>query len=401
VAHVRKSRDHIVEESKKANLREVPQLAKLLASGSAEELQRGQAHYESHAEALISVVENDFDISYPDFDFVARHGAHRARQKFPLAATLHGYRIGQRVCWMTLCDALTFDENSMPEQSWRLMMALSVFSFEYINHISSIVADAYYEETRRLELTDSTARAEFVDRLIRYPDDPELVASAARFNLTPKADFVTVVARGLGSSAHDYELLHEMRRRMEKLLFPLCTHRLAEIRHGDVIFLLAATGEADRKLERALDPAIHDWLSENNCRIGISALRQGLNSVSGSYKDALMAIEQTSVEKPVLRYNAISLLEHLVSNASRTAYRMKPAWVESLIEENERARGVLLQTLNTYINCRMSAKKAADILNIHTNTVYQRINRVEQICSRSGSSPPDLIDILVAARLHL
>ena len=241
---------------------------------------------------------------------------------------------------------------------------------------------------------------EFVDRLIRYPDDSALVVSASRFNLDPKADFVVIVARGLDASAHDYELLHEMRRRMEKLLYPHCKHLLVEIRHGDVIFVLASNQTADRNFETALGSEIHNWLSENNCRIGISAPRRGLNSVSGSYKDAITAMEQTSADSPVLRYNAISLFEHLVSNASRTAYRMKPVWVELLIEENERARGALLQTLNIYVDCRMSAKKAADILNIHTNTVYQRINRVEDICSQCGSSPPDLIDILVAARLH-
>ena len=400
VAYVKNSRDQIAKDMLNANLQGVPQFAATMAASTEEERRRVEAHLRDQAETFVTVVENDFDISYPDYDYIVSQASSRARQTYPLAAQLHSYRIGQRVCWTTLCSALTIDGSSMPEDSWRLMMSLSVFTFEYVNHISTLLADAYNEHTSQLERTTSSARAEFVDRLLRKPDDPSLVRSAPRFNLDPNMHYLVVVARRMDAGSISYEQLTEIRRPLETLIQPFCKNMLIEIRRGDIIFILATDEDADRKVERTIEPALHDGLSNLKYSVGISATRPGLGSVAGSYEDALSAVEQTSLQRPVVAYNSLSIFDHLLNNAGLSAYRMKPAWIDELIKEDKRTKGALLETLSTYINCRMSAKKAASELNVHTNTVYQRISKIEHICSRSDSSTPNMIDILVASNLH-
>ena len=401
VAHVQNSRDDIADGFRNANLREVPQLADLLTNSTPEVRQRSEAHFKDHANAFVSAVEHDFEISYPDYGFIVNHAAHRARLGYPLAEILHGYRIGQRICWEFLCQSLTVDSGAMPETSWRLMMALSVFTFEYTNHISAVLADAYYEESRLLERSASSARSEFVDRLIRNPDDPSLSESASRFNFNPKSHFSVVIVRVPDVPTSNYDVISEAQRQLDQLLQHGYEHRLIEIRRSDIICILATSRISDRNLEKIFRSTKLEWIPAINCRIGISGSREGLSSVSSSYEDALIALGQTSIEHPVVRFNAISLFDHLVKNASLSAYRIKPPWVESLIAEDKRTKGVLLRTLNAYVNCRMSAKKAAENLNVHTNTVYQRINKIEEICNLSDFSSPDLIDVLVAANLHL
>ena len=334
VAHVQKSQADIVAGFQNAVLMEIPQLAELLVTGSEEVRQRSVAHIKGQAHAFVSAVEHDFDISYPNYDFIVEHAAHRAQVNYPLADLLHSYRIGQRICWETLYQPLTVESGSMPESSWRLMMALSVFTFEYTNHISAILADAYYEESRLLERSVSNARAEFVDRLIRNPDDPSLAKSASRFNLNPKAHFSVVVARVLGAPAASYDAISEVQRQLETLLKQDYGHNLVEIRRSDVICMLATHKDSDRNLEKLLHSTGNDWITANNCWIGISAPGKGLSSVSSSYEDALIALEQSSSEHPVIRSNSISLFDHLVKNASLAAYRMKPPWVETLVAAN-------------------------------------------------------------------
>jgi len=400
VAHVLNTKSRTADEIKDANLQEVPELAATLQSAPEEERRHAEAHFRQHIETFASAVEHDFDISYPNYDFIVEQGAYRARQKYPLAVQLHSYRIGQRVCWKTLCESLVTNDGPMPEPTWRLMIALSVFTFEYVNHISAILANAYYKESSKLEQTASSVRAEFVDRLIRKPDDPTLANSAARFHFDANSRFLVVLARFLEANGNSSDQISEVQRCLDQVFSPICEHRLTDLWRGDAICILSAQKYSDHDFEQVLNSEVSEKIVEMNCRIGISTAQQGLNSISDSYEDALTALEQTSRDHPVLRFNAMSVFDHLVANAKNSAYRLKPRWVESLIAEDKRSGGALLQTLSTYVNSRMSAKKAAEILKIHTNTVYQRINKIEELCNLTAPDSPNLIDILVVANLH-
>ena len=401
VAHVLNTTAQTADEIKNANLREVPELAAALQAAPELERQRAFAHFIHHTETFACAVEHDFDISYPNYDFIAEQGTFRAQQKYPLAVQLHSYRIGQRVCWETLCQSLIIDSGPMPESAWRLMIALSVFTFEYVNHISTVLASAYYKESSRLEQSASSVRSEFIDRLMRKPDDPTLARTAARFDFDADSNYLVVVARASESHGNSSDEISEVQSCLDKVFEPLCEHRLTDLWRGDAICILSADKNSDRDFELTLNSEVREKIAEMGCRIGISTSQKGLNTISDSYEDAITALEQSSTEQPVVRFNAISVFDHLVTNAKNSAYRLKPPWVDALVAEDRRAGGVLLQTLNTYVNCRMSAKKAAELLKIHTNTVYQRINKIEELCQLTEVGSPKLIDILVVANLHL
>lgn len=389
-----------MEDIKNANLREVPGLAEVVHSGP-EALLRIDAIFKQHTDTFIHVVENEFDIFLPDFDFIADHAVQRARQKYPLASQLHSFRIAQRVRWENLCQPLVANGGPMSEPDWRLMILLSVFTFEYVNHISSIMANAYYQESRNLERAASSVRTDFIGRLLRTPDDPMLAGSAQRFDLDPKSMFIVVVVRPLVVSGDNSEEISEVQSCLDNALAPVCRHRLIDLWRGDVICILSASGVSDRDIEKTLVTETGRKIYDKKCRIGVSAPQKDLSSISVSYEDALTALEQASGQHPVMRFNAISAFNHLVDKARNSAYRLKPHWVDALVAEDNRSGGVLLQTLNTYINSRMSAKKTAIELGVHTNTVYQRINKIEETCNLEGLDSPKLIDILVVANLHL
>lgn len=60
----------------------------------------------------------------------------------------------------------------------------------------------------------------------------------------------------------------------------------------------------------------------------------------------------------------------------------------------------LLDTLSSYVREGKSAARAAQSLNIHTNTLYQRLERIESLTGRQIANSADFILLSLACQLH-
>jgi sugar diacid utilization regulator len=100
-----------------------------------------------------------------------------------------------------------------------------------------------------------------------------------------------------------------------------------------------------------------------------------------------------------MRFDDVSLFEHLITTAHDSIHRIRPPWTHALVEEDERLQGALLETLQVYLQSRMSAKATASTLDVHVNTIYHRLHRIEDISTRRTSSVVDVLDLIVALRL--
>jgi DNA-binding PucR family transcriptional regulator len=74
-----------------------------------------------------------------------------------------------------------------------------------------------------------------------------------------------------------------------------------------------------------------------------------------------------------------------------------PSWVAGFIEADRKSGGLLVQTLRAVADADMNVQKAARTLGKHPNTVYARIERINELTGLDGQRYYDLTELLFAA----
>ncbi|WP_194291485.1 helix-turn-helix domain-containing protein [Cumulibacter manganitolerans] len=71
-----------------------------------------------------------------------------------------------------------------------------------------------------------------------------------------------------------------------------------------------------------------------------------------------------------------------------------------LLDRDEDRGTELLQTVSTFAECNASTSRTARALHLHSNTILQRISRVDELLGPAWREPDDFFRIQVAIRLH-
>jgi hypothetical protein len=376
---------------------EVPQLA----DAPAVILDRVQRHCELHVHAMVQILHRGLDIERADFTFVRENAVIRAREGYPLAAMLRAYRAGHRATWGAMSELLRTPDGSLNADAARGLLALSVFTMEYTNHISNVAAAAYTDEAQHQERGATRARAEVLDALLTGDLDASTPQRARQFGLEPGSDLV-VLAVNVGGADEEQGAgsLTDCARDLERLLGAHSRGLLMEVRGSEVVGVAGAPPDFDRHVERLLLDALHKWAGGRHVRVGVSAVRPGLESVPLAHEDCRHALAHTRDERPVAIFRNLSVFDHLVATADMSTYRISPPWFEELVAADSRMGGLLLQTLRAYVDAHFSAKATAKALGVHVNTVYYRLRKFETISHRSTHDASTLLDAVTLLSLH-
>jgi DNA-binding PucR family transcriptional regulator len=73
--------------------------------------------------------------------------------------------------------------------------------------------------------------------------------------------------------------------------------------------------------------------------------------------------------------------------------------VRAFIQDDLRKGGQLISTLRAYAGCDLNARRAAEALFVHRNTVLYRLQRVTELTGLDPHLLPQLLDLITAARL--
>ena len=74
-------------------------------------------------------------------------------------------------------------------------------------------------------------------------------------------------------------------------------------------------------------------------------------------------------------------------------------YLGQLIEENGDADSALLPTLRTLLDTGFSMKTTAEILHIHVNTLYYRINKIKQLLNIDFSRMDKQVELYIAIKV--
>ena len=338
------------------------------------------------------------------FDFVRAHAAWRARHQVPLTASLHAYRLAHRTYWTFTRDALL---SSPREDALRSLTMLSDFWIEFFDQIGAVLADAHAVEERVIAGQRSRADARVMDDLLRGfpPNDAEGQRLCALCGVRPGAKLAVAVARPVQTSnGRPMDLdatLRSLVRLIDQVLPRANFGRLVDIRDGAVTAIVCGESDPSRGL---LDAIRRSGLARRGgsgtpALVGVSRNAGEIAGLPVALEEAQLAAQFAAPSRPVLHFPDVDLPEFLLRRAAPAAFRLIPEWARQFSSLGDAQPKQLLHTIRAFAECSFNVKQTAKRLDVHTNTVYFRLNRIKWLTGIDPRTYSGTNRLLTALRL--
>ncbi|HEX5789468.1 MAG TPA: helix-turn-helix domain-containing protein [Woeseiaceae bacterium] len=341
-----------------------------------------------------------------NFDFVAENARRRAEQRFPLEATLHAYRCGLRSMstWMR-ANAPAGD--GIDER--QLADAAADFAIEYTDAISNLLTAEYVAQARQLAEAEGDRRTELMNILLGgYDESDGRVARILRRAgyLEQRQSYCVALAQP--ADAREMENPARARRLADAVagaLRRLVGRQLVGVRDAHVVAIVSDT----RRLSGWTAPQtrLADRIYPELMRIGPAAVI-GMSTdvpstahIPKAHGQAQVALDFAHAGDRVVRYAAIPVRQMVLRHARESVQPALPAWSDALARADAAANGALVATLRAYAAADMNVLGAAKALAVHANTVYGRLQRVEEITGHDARGYAALTELLLAIDCRL
>ena len=138
---------------------------------------------------------------------------------------------------------------------------------------------------------------------------------------------------------------------------------------------------------------------DDGCGIGVSMDAVQIPALPQARQEAERAVEFSGAGREVMAFSDIDLMEFLVRRPDAAALRLIPPWASRLKEEDGGKAEALSHTIRQFAACNLNVKHTARNLNLHTNTVYFRLNRVRKLTGIDPRSYAGLSLLLTAMQM--
>jgi hypothetical protein len=370
-------------------------------SGNPDIVPEQQAHAEEHVAQILRFLAGSTDA---DFEFVRRHAARRAEQRFPLEATLHAYRCGHRVLSKWIRDAALANADEAASVG-ETLAAVADFSIEYTDSISTVATSEYVAHTRQLAEAAGDRRSELLAVLLGGYDEADgRVAKLLRQAgyLAQRQSFCVAVIQSVDPT--EMEFPARVRRiidSIEDVLQPCAGRALIGVRDDKVVVVFSATRRisgwtvAQTKLSEQVQPYLLKL--GNAVLVGVSTDMPSTSHIPKALSEAQVAFEFSDAANRVVGFSGIPVRRVLIRQAHDSIRPALPQWSAAYFAADDKARGSLLATLRAYADADMNVLKAARILDVHPNTIYSRIERIADITGQNGLEYHALTELLLTA----
>ena len=390
--------ERVIDELQKAVLAEVPAFTD---SGNPDVVPELGEHLEAHVREVCRLLGGGLP---GHLDFVREHAERRALQRFPLDALLQSYRILHRTLSTWIRDAAleVADESAHLR---RVVAAVTDFVIEYTGNAGSLVTSEYVHHTRRFAEAEADRRSALLNTLLDGYDEADQTAAGLLRRagyLQQRQSYCVAVARSVDpGEMESTPRAQRMADAIGEVLVPAGVRSIIGIRDNHVVAILSATRRASGWT--APQTSVADRVYPALRRIGLAALiglsndAPSTSHIPKAANEARLALDLASVGNRVARYSDISLRQMLITRARSAGPSSRPAWAERLADEDR--RGVLAATLRGYADCNMNAQKTAELLGIHPNTVYSRMQKIESLTGLNALQFHALGELLLALDL--
>lgn len=357
-----------------------------------------------HLEELVSEVCSLLGESEPgNLAFVRDYAQRRARQRFPLEASLHTYRCSHRIISRWIRDAALAVADSSA-QVRKVVAAAADFAIEYTDAISTVATSEYVVHTRLLAEAEGDRRTELLNTLLSgYDESDSRTAQLLRRSgyLEQRQSFCVAVARSVNPGEMDNAArAQRMLGSIAQVLRDTPVRTLFGIRDGLVTIVLSGT----RRLsgwtapQSLLGERVYPRLLQVGpaALIGLSNDAPSTSHIRRAHNEARLALDFATVADRVMPYSRIPFRQMLIRHARDNIQSALPAWLEGLQAADRKARGSLSKTLHAYANANMNALQTAKVLSVHPNTVYSRMQKIADLTGKNALGYHDLTELLLA-----
>jgi sugar diacid utilization regulator len=249
------------------------------------------------------------------------------------------------------------------------------------------MTDAYLAEARLLVAQRARARVALVEDLMhgRQPGDLEARELCERCGIRSGGHIAVAIARPLSGAPGDGTDRDAVLVRMSELVETSLSARglgaLVDRRDGAVVAIAASQADTARSMTNVL----RGWVAEQRKAvdapfgIGISLDVSDIAAVPQAYHEAERAVEFAEARRPVVHVADVDLVELVLRRPDAAALRLMPKWVDRFREADGVKVGELSSTIRAFADCNLNVKQTARRLELHTNTVYFRLNRIREL----------------------
>jgi hypothetical protein len=211
------------------------------------------------------------------------------------------------------------------------------------------------------------------------------------------------VARPLqsGNGHVDLEVtLRSLVRVIEQALPSAEFGKLIDIRNGAVTTIACRDVDTGRGLLAALRRNGFARRAANGLAagVGVSLDTIEIARLPEALAEAGMALDFANAARPLMHFSDIDLPEFVLRRAEAAALRLIPEWVRHFSPDDEQA-AELARTIATFADCNFNVKRTAQRLDLHTNTVYFRLNRINRLTGVDARTYAGTSLLLTALRL--
>jgi hypothetical protein len=363
-------------------------------------------HCNDILQLMLAIAEGRAAALGPDpFHFVQSHAVRRARQQFPLAGSLNSYRLAHKGYWEVMRNSVA-DSDAAESEKTGCMMILSEFLLEFFDRISGVMTDGYIAEEKLMIARRTRAHVALIEDLLhgRQPGDLEAQALCERCGIRSGASVVVAIARlkhrGNGAAFDRAAELERLSDFFHAALAWSGFEKLIDVREDEALAIIAGGAETAKRVLAAFGAAaerkagLSPWAG-----IGISLDASEISALPQAYQEAERAVEFTHSARPIMHFADIDLMEFLVRRPDAAALRLIPDWAGRFMDIDSDRSGELTRTISQFADCNFNVKRTARLLDLHTNTVYFRLNRIRELTGIDPRSYAGLSLLLTTVRM--
>lgn len=343
------------------------------------------AHASVNIEAFLDAVRASRPPDRSKMTFLPPAVTRRVDQGIELEAVLHAFRVGHRVTW----DAIRRQAAALPDGN-SVALALARPAMEYIDSVSTLVAETYVAARQEREAEADLAQRDELDRLLTG-------RAMAGGRIEPDGEVIVVVASAGGAPGAVGRAARSLAAHSPKIVLTVATG-------GDeVVAVLPASsssrpaGEEAVLMVRAV--AKHLGTRGVTFRAGTSLPCKAPAEIPRAHAEAAAALAMTGSECAVLPLSGLSPYDYLLRRADETARRIVSAPIRELVEAEDHPESALVETLTAWTDSDLNVRRTAERLHVHPNTVHQRLRRIEERTALDLHRFSDVVAITVAIRL--
>ncbi|MFJ4654620.1 PucR family transcriptional regulator [Nocardia sp. NPDC088792] len=385
VTMLRQSIDDIVADAVGAIWSQVPAYATAAESHvHADTIQ----HVHNLLDSFLAVLSDARPIRSEHFAASATAAQHRLREGIELPDFLRAFVVGQMSIWDSV-QKIARRESISPD----ITLATAGPLLQFVETSTSVAAQAYLTAQQH-QLTEIDRRQrELVEDLLAGRALTDSRATLLRsVGITTSTQLIVASVMQIGAEPDEQSLTASM------MAIRSAGSGLAVVLREEIVavFIGAATESTIRNLTRTLAE-----LAGRGSRfaVGVSTVHTGPDEIAAAYTEACQVRRGLRDTPGILALSNLSTFDYLILRDDPTVRRLVQPDLRRFIENDITSGHTLIDTFHAYIAADLNAKDAADQLNLHVNTAYNRLDRIATKTGRNLRAVSDVLEILIAIRL--